>query len=122
MLSRLPMTINLGVALPGSLQQFVEAAAAYKTSAGRESTPRSGAIGLRKKQIIPRLVLRMDLKIESSGILEKKESESGGVTGDARGRKIQGLFSKQVEPALERDGRPRHMRQCRETASLVITE
>jgi hypothetical protein len=31
--------------------------------------------------------------------LEKKESESGGVTVDAPGRKIQG-FSKQVEPAL----------------------
>jgi hypothetical protein len=33
----------------------------------------------------------------------KKASESGGVTVDARGRKIQGLFSKQLEAALEQD-------------------
>ena len=65
--------------------------------------------------------LQVDLR-SNHGHIGKKASESGGVTGDARGRKIQGLFSKQVEPALERDGRPRHMRQCRETASLVITE
>ena len=121
MLSRLPTTINLGVALPGSLQQFVEAAAAYKTSAGRESTPRSGCQWAQEKTIDTGLILQDRPKIDR-GHIGKKASESGGVTGDARSRKIQGLFSKQVEPALERDGRPRHMRQCRETASLVITE
>ena len=44
----------------------------------------------------------IDLR-SNRGHKEKKASESGGVTVDARGRKIQGFFSKQLEAALERD-------------------